>query len=278
MNNSPDSSASTKKHWTAELKEDNQALTERNAALEAELARLREARTEQVVVSTPGTTIVEPAPVAKIPDDDEYHEELDPLRWITDETYEVYLISKDSHFLLTPAGENTALGKVGSSAWQADYRVSQGLRKWKQCPIDFGGVDEEDRRSRKAAHEKWHLHIFTPEDAFMAFPAGHPTRDRRTKEDIENDAPLPGRAIIYPEEFKGKSTRSALLGKRRKVSNCLLREWVRLVLQMGCDTTHFHTGRNEYRENALIDNDAPNPYAKHINYKGMEPMMIQRSG
>lgn len=281
---SPASSSAKPPHWTQAVKDRAEQAETRAAQAEAfneQLAaqiKALQAKFEQLegVGAMPGSAIAAPAPEVTLPpDDDEYHEEFDHLRWITDEHDEIHMISRDSAVLRCPSGENGSVGKVGANAWRKDYLHALRLRWWKNRHLNYGGVDAADKQSNENANKKWHYYIVTPEDGRVAFPDYHPKRDLRKQQDIDHGMEAPGYAIIYPHEFRGLSRRGQLLGKKRKASNCKTREFVRMLLQHGCGgNMYFLTDLAEYRANPLIDMNKPNPYEMNVGYLSVESRSV----
>jgi len=72
--------------------------------------------------------------------------------------------------------------------------------------------------------------------------------------------PLPEKAIVAPEHYKGLNMRSRPHGTKTPCSKDDLREFVRIALQMNPKQLWFDTDFPEYTVSRGIDQRRPNPY------------------
>jgi len=174
-----------------------------------------------------------------------YLKDRDELRWINERsTVQVHLVSQNSAILRLPSGTNAKLGRT----WGKSYQSTNSCRRWKHRHIIYRGRTEDETRQNERNNQNWWHHDITVDDALVAFPDGHPTRN-------------PNEGIIYPELFKGISHRGRLLGPRTEASGDKLREYVRLLLQFGCrEMTYLNLDFPVMREQPLIKQEKPNPY------------------
>ena len=170
----------------------------------------------------------------------------DPLAWVTDDLAGVYLVSRFSTISMRPKKSNLNPPLEGMEL----YAYARG--RWRTNPFNLEHRDPEIAQNQRVMKANWHFHVLTMEFA----------------RDLWSDPryPMPSTAVIDPEGFKGVSRQTkTAIGPRSPITDSVLRETLRVVLQRGAGSTYINTMHHGLQ---IEDPRIVNPYGNKLSGLG----------